>query len=491
MRTFFPMITAAVLAAGCPVGPLFAGALNGPDAASLVRTIDLNVGEERTVELADGATVRLKLLGVKERRDTIRGALREAMVRVELNGRPVTLSAGAYHLPRTIGGAQIDCPVTKGFVQKGRNPWSLDRDARFRLWPKGSPWIEPGTFGYPLNQRWFAGRTQMANEIADDERVERKVFYYHWGLDFGGAEGLVDVLAATDGTVVSVAGKKLGPGPYPGTFQPRYDVVYVRDNRGWYYRYSHLKSIDPAVKLGVRVKRGQKLGTLGKEGTSGGWSHLHFDVSRPQPSGRYGIDDAYAFVWQAYQREHPTKLVAVARPHELAGVDEPVTLDAGRSHGEPGEEGLRYQWTFDDGATADGPRVTRRYPRPGYYRETVKVTDAAGRVAYDFAGVVVLDRKNPQRRPPNVHAAYWPTLDIRPGDRVTFKAVTRDVGEGVEVWDFGDGSPTVTTQSKAKPPTYAATEHVYEKPGDYLVAVRRTNARGESGVDRLHVRVEP
>jgi murein DD-endopeptidase MepM/ murein hydrolase activator NlpD len=498
-------ILAVVWLSGPAVGAAMAAEQQNPGVGSLVSTVDLNRGEEQTVALCDGSTVRVKLADIKERRDSVRGALREALVTVEIDGRPVTVSSCLYHLPQTLGSVQLDCPITKGFVQKNANPWSLDRDARIRLWPKGSPWIRPGTFGYPLRQRWFASQTQMSNETADDEQVEKKTFYYHWGLDFGGADDLVDVLAATDGVVVSVAGKLLGKNPDPANLKPRYDVIYIRDGRGWYYRYSHLDSFDPAVNLGARVAMGQKIGVLGKKGASGGWSHLHLDIDRPQPSGRYGIDDAYAFVWQAYQQEHPTPLVAVARPRELVYAGEPVTLDASRSWSAAGPEAMRYQWTFDDGATADGPRVTHCYERPGNYSPILKVSDSAGRVAYDFGRVFVLSRDNPRRRPPNVHAAYWPTRGIRPGEPVTFKVLTRNVrpDEGRETWDFGDGGPTVTTQSSFRLPRkgertnyetqaiYATTTHAYERPGEYLVKVQRANDRGETGTDHLYVQVEP
>src|SRR5438045_3839401 len=69
-----------------------------------------------------------------------------------------------------------------------------------------------------------------------------KKIYYHYGLDIGGAEGLVDVVAATDGLVVS-AGTEVLPGYGDTPAKPRYDVVYVLDARGWYYRYSHLHTI--------------------------------------------------------------------------------------------------------------------------------------------------------------------------------------------------------------------------------------------------------
>lgn len=59
----------------------------------------------------------------------------------------------------------------------------------------------------------------------------------------------------------------------------------VLDDRGWYYRYSHLFTIDDAIQPGARVRMGQRLGLLGKEGASGGWAHLHFGIKSRQPSG--------------------------------------------------------------------------------------------------------------------------------------------------------------------------------------------------------------
>jgi len=37
---------------------------------------------------------------------------------------------------------------------------------------------------------------------------------------------------------------------------------------------------------------------------------------------------------------------------------------------------------------------------------------------------------------------------------------------------------------------YAVTTHTFEKPGDYLVRVRRSNEKGQPSEDRLHVRIE-
>jgi murein DD-endopeptidase MepM/ murein hydrolase activator NlpD/dienelactone hydrolase len=468
-----------------------------PSRVPLVRAVDLSVGESQSVALADGKKATVKLLGVVERRDPIRSAVREATVKVEVNGAAVALSTGNYQLPTSAGGVQLDCPITGGYrSDSGEDLWGLVKDARIRLWPGGSPWIEPSSFVYPARQRWFASSTQMANEPAyvdGGEKPATPKTYYHNGLDIGGAEGLVEVVAATDGVVISSGTDRLaGTGDSPA--RPRYDVVYVLDDRGWYYRYSHMKAIDPAIVPGAAVRMGQKIGTLGKEGGSGGWSHLHFEITSRQTSGRWGTQEGYAFLWQAYLRERKPEILAVARPHHLAGLGEPVVLDGSRSWAQSGPV-ASFEWTFGDGTTATGPRVERTYARPGSYSEILKVTDRFGRVDYDFAVVQVLDRSRPTELPPTIHAAYAPTLGIRPGDPVTFKVRTFRTTDGRETCDFGDGTPTVEVHSDGNVDQhardgYAITTHRFEKPGHYLVRVERTDRRGATATARLHVVVE-
>ncbi len=462
--------------------------------------VDINVGEQKTVTLCNGGSATVKLLRFEEKRDSLRRALRGARVTIELNGKPLTLECSTYHLPVTVGGVQIDCPIIQNYNEDGDDYWGLDADARLRLWPAGWPWITPGTFGYPLHERWFASHTLMANQIADGEQVKKKPVYYHWGLDFGGAELMEDVHAATDGEVVSVANEVLEKDKYPALVKPRADVIYLRDGRGWFYRYSHLDSIDPAVTLGARVKLGQKIGVLGKKGASGGWSHLHFDIVAPQPSGRWGILEPYAMVWEAYHNAHPIEtLQAVSRPHQLAAVGETVTLDGSRSWSLPGTNHIAsYAWTFSDGTNGRGAKILHKFSKPGTYSEVLKVTDKSGNISYDFAEVRVRDAGQPDLQPPGIHAAYWPTLNLHAGDEITFKVRTFYVApdEGEEVWDFGDKSPAVRVRSDGNadahaPNGYAITTHCYHDAGQYLVKVSRTNRRGETATAHLIVQIMP
>jgi hypothetical protein len=276
---------------------------------------------------------------------------------------------------------------------------------------------------------------------------------------------------------------------------PRYDVVYILDGRGWYYRYSHMKTIDAAVKPGARVVMGQKIGVLGKEGASGGWSHLHFEIKSMQPSGRWGTEDGYAFLWQSYVAEFKPAVIAVARPHQLAAVGETVTLDGSLSWSTTGSP-LRYVWALSNGVSnVEGPRATRQYERPGTYSEILKVIDPSnGAAAFDFAVVQVLDPAEPEALPPSIQAAYSPTMGLRPGDVVTFKTRTFRTTDGEETWDFGDESPTIKVKSDGNvnehdPNGFAVTEHRFRRPGDYIATVSRTNRRGFTATARVWVHV--
>lgn len=480
-----------------------AAELPEPKLAPLHATADLNLGESQEVTLTNGKKVTVKVLDLMEQRDSLRGAVRKAEVKVLVDGKEVTLVSANYRLPVKVGEVQIDCPVTGGYRDRatkttgGLDVWGLEKAVRLRLWPADSPLVNPGTFGYPAKQRWFASQTQMANEPVYVDGGEKPGLdaniYYHYGLDIGGAEALVDVVAATDALVVSV-GKEVLPGYADTPVSPRYDVIYLLDDRGWFYRYSHLHTIRPEIRPGTTVKLGQPLGLLGKEGGSGGWSHLHFDISGRQPSGKWGIIDGYAFLWEAYIQGHKPRLLAVARPHHFAAVGEKVTLDGSRSWSDTGSI-ASHDWTCTDGQTAKGPTLERSYDKPGVYSEVLRVTDKDGRIDYDFAIVNVVDEEHPEALPPSIHAVYAPTLGLKPGQEIKFLVRTFRTTDGEETWNFGDGSPQVTVKSDGNvvplaKDGYAATTHKFEKPGVYLVRVSRTNKQGFTATAHLKVFVE-
>ncbi len=445
---------------------------------------DLAIGE--TV-LAQGA--HLKLLGVEETRDPIVHAIRRAQATLDIDGQTITLECGNYNLPRKAGTVQVDCSVTGGY-RKGEavDPWKLEKDARIRVWPAEAAWLPRGAWKYPVRQRWFVSATQIGNEptyIDGGDVATRKQIYYHTGLDIGGAEAFTPVVAATDGLIVSLAGAKLPDHTAP-VIAPRYDVLYLLDSRGWYYRYSHFHSLDPSLKLGARVIQGQRLGLLGKEGGSGGWSHLHFEPYMRFPNGKWGSLDGFPFLLQAYLADYPTPLIIAARPHQLVRTGEAVTLSAHALHGEP---------------AASIPAVTRTYSKPGTYSELFEARDAAGNLARDAAIVSVLDAARPESPYISLHATYSPSLDTHAGQPITFQARAflmnyKPVPATVtQRWDFGDGSTGEShsdgNEVKLARNGYGRIEHTYARPGRYLVTVESTAPDGALARMFLDVVVHP
>ncbi len=460
---------------------------------------ELNTGESKQVILTNGEIVKLSLKDVRIERDSVRGAVRNAILTIEIDGEEITIGSGNYHLPVKVGKVQIDCPVVKEFTVSSyyRHDGSLPKDARLRLWPGDSPFIQPGTFGFPLKQFLLAGRTQSQNELAGlgwAEDLQSTNTGYHAPHDFGGAEGMDEIFAATNGLVVSSNKEVLaGYEDLPGDVRP--DVVWIVDARGWYYRYSHLNSIESKIVPGARVKLGQKIGYMGKQGGSGGWVHLHFGVHhKNQETGMWEVEDAYPYLWEAYVREYGLKIKAIARPRLIAWTNQEITLDGSKSVGLESEI-VSYEWIFTDGSNAKGPVQKRRYDTAGEYSEILKVTDSNGNVDYDFAYIQVFDRQFPEKQIPTIHPVFYPSMDIKAGDPVTFLVRTFGSQAGEETWDFGDGTEKVVvnsgvverqTRTEGK---YAETVHTFSKPGHYVVRVERINEFGFPAIGHLYVKV--
>ena len=270
---------------------LLFGALAGAQ-QPLFRTLDIDTGATENVQLSNGKRATVKLLSTSETRDKARSAIREARAEVEINGSRATLSCGNYRLPVEVGGVQVDCPVTKAYYQNtNRDHWGLVKDARLRVWPAGSPFMPPGSMVYPVRQLWFASRTQMGNEptyVDEGESITSQKIYYHAGLDIGGAEGLTDVIAATDGLVVGLGTAVIDKvKDNPAIDREFNDTIWVEDDRGWFTRYTHLYSYDPSVKLGAVWRRGRRSARSGKkaEAVDGRTSTSRSSAGSPPANG--------------------------------------------------------------------------------------------------------------------------------------------------------------------------------------------------------------
>ena len=190
------------------------------------------------------------------------------------------------------GEVQIDCPVTRGYTDRatkttgGLDVWGLEKAVRLRLWPAARRSSIRGHSMYPAKQRWFASQTQMANEPVYVDGGEKPgmdaSIYYHYGLDIGGAEGLGgrgrrDERSGRFGRQGSAAGLCR----YAGL--AAYDVIYLLDDRGWFYRYSHLHTIRPEIGRAQRSS----------SATAPCWSWKGFNVVASDAMAMLQVTDQY------------------------------------------------------------------------------------------------------------------------------------------------------------------------------------------------------
>src|SRR5262245_62071133 len=105
-----------------------------PARPPVLRAVDLDIGETHEVVLVDGKKVTVKLLDLKEYKDDLREAIRLVQARVTVNGQEITLASGNYHLPQTVAGVRVDCPITRGYrANASQDVWGLVKDARLRF----------------------------------------------------------------------------------------------------------------------------------------------------------------------------------------------------------------------------------------------------------------------------------------------------------------------------------------------------------------------
>lgn len=139
-----------------------------------------------------------------------------------------------------------------------------------------------------------------------------------------------------------------------------------------------------------------------------------------------------------------------------------------------------YAWSFGDGATATGATANHTYTTAGTYTAKLTVTDADG----DTDTVTVQVKANAPAVPQLI-ARIKTTPANAKGDAplaVTFDASTSTIEAGAAgyVWDFGDGSTSVTGVSA---------NHTYTTPGNYTATLTVTDTTGATDTASVTVKV--
>ena len=355
---------------------------------STQRVVGLDLNETFSYKLKSGAVRVIRLVSVKEQRDSVAKFVRRAEVRIEIDGRPLDLVCAPYVMPTETGGLRLLVDTTSGWG-------NVSKRIQLSLWDAADPIVDTKRFGFPLrNFRLFSHGSQAYNEpvhLGARDGDQGGVRCYHdYGFDMAGYEGREEVVSATAGKVVM--------------FWPSREhlcSVVIQDDGGFHWEYAHLNSLAPEIVLNARVALGQKIGMLGKTGPSGNFSHLHLgsyltrhDVDVDNRDKRLNL---YPWLVAAYQAQHPKGLVAIARPHHQVLTGENVDFDGSNSLVWGGGKIVEWRWVFPDGQTVKQAKATKKFDRPGAYVAALWVKDDKGAEDVDFCQVKVYSRPTPSR----------------------------------------------------------------------------------------------
>eukprot|EP01083_Nonionella_stella_P001036 3001_1 len=170
----------------------------------------------------------------------------------------------------------------------------------------------------------------------------------------------------------------------------------------------------------------------------------------------------------------------------VSDVDEPVTFDASKSHDFKGDPCTKFVWDFGDKSpkkTTNTPITQHPYAMPGSYPVKVIAYDKLGQPAEAMVNQRVRTPPQPEPgiEPPYVTATSTPS-NARPKQKVKFDASKSQDFEGDPLktfeWDFGDGTPLVTTKTPI-------THHAYDETGTYPVKVKGIDKYDQPGHAKL------
>lgn len=124
-------------------------------------------------------------------------------------------------------------------------------------------------------------------------------------------------------------------------------------------------------------------------------------------------------------------------------------------------------WQFGDGQTGTGATPTHLYANPGNYTVTLTVTTSAGCTKDTSKQVIVY---------PALTAAFSYNSPACAGDSIQFTDLSNSPHGSITtwIWDFGDGTPTVTVNFPSNPNV----SHMYANGGTYTVILTITNSDG-------------
>jgi len=468
----FDSLNRRPLAVGCLAALLIVG-LPTPDAHagedefmnqlvrpySSQRIVCLDVGESYRFQPHDGTTRTLRLVSAEDKRDTVIGLVRQATVRVTVDGQPLELSCMPYTMPTEIGHLRLQADLTSGWFDE------LPGRAQFSIWDARDPIVDTNRFCFPIRQyRMFSHALQAYNEVVHAGKADGDPqggrFYHGYGFDLAGYEGRETVVACTDGRIVQL---------WPNADDA--SSVVIEGVGGVVWEAAHLESAASGLRLGQTVRQGQPVGILGKRGASGNFAHLHMGVfpskAHLEAHTRTQRLNLYPWLVTAYLQQTPQRMFAIARPHHTIRTGESVQFDAGRSIALDSKI-VSYRWEFHDGEAVEGIRATKQFGQRGVYIATLRIKDDRGKESIDFCKIKVFSRTAPEATMPSIFMTHTPTQGGTAPCTVTIRCWTQSDADAPMQLDFGDGYYRSVYDS------YAEVTHQFDTPGNHIVTATAT-----------------
>ena len=444
-------------------------------AYSTQRIVGLNLNETFSYKLKSGAERVIRLVSVKEQRDSVTHFVRRADVRVEIDGRPLDLVCAPYVMPtetaRAADAGRYDLGLGKR-VEAGAT-LALGRRRSDRRYET----VRLPAAKLPALLARFAGVQRAGASRGRRRRPGRREFYHDYGFDMAGYEGREEVVSATAGKVVM--------------FWPsREDIcsVVIQDDGGFHWEYAHLKLVRAGNRLECSRRSRAEARHVGPERAVGQFlpSRTWVPISpgttwtlTTATNGSISIRGWSRRIRRSIRRgwwRSPGRTIRFSSARR--SISTARTRWRGAAARSSSGDG-----SFPTARRSNKRRPEKKFDRPGAYVAALWVKDDKGGEDVDFCQVKVYSRPTPEPAMPHIFMTYTPTENIRPNQPVTFRFWFQGSGGGPIKVDFDDGTQLADYRS------YAELQHGFKTPGVHVVTAQ-CEADGKPIMQKLKVVVE-